>query len=101
MERRSGRDLGLSVRMGVALVLLAILYFPLPIAFVMVVLGLTGSWLLAVGALAAVSIPLCYLPALSERIALAAAHRDPARGRRGAGTAGARRAPGGDGRPSL
>ena len=74
MERRSGRDLGLSVRMGVALVLLAILYFPLPIAFVMVVLGLTGSWLLAVGALAAVSVPLCYLPALSERIALAAAH---------------------------
>jgi heat shock protein HtpX len=59
--------------MGIALLLLALLYFPLPIAFIMVVLGLTGSWLLAVGALAAVVIALCYLPAVSERIALSSA----------------------------
>lgn len=78
MERKSvGRDLGLSVRMGVALMLLGILYLPLPIALLMFVLGWTGSWLLAVGALAAVSIFLCFLPSLSERIALAAAHAEP------------------------
>jgi heat shock protein HtpX len=59
--------------MGIALLLLTLLYFPLPVGFVMVVLGLTGSWLLAVGALAAVAIGLCYLPALSERVALGAA----------------------------
>jgi heat shock protein HtpX len=59
--------------MGIALSLLGLLYFPLPVAFIMVVLGLTGSWLLAIGALAAVGIALCYLPALSERIALASA----------------------------
>jgi heat shock protein HtpX len=59
--------------MGIALSLLALLYFPLPIAFIMLVLGLTGSWVLAVGALAAVGVALCYLPALSERIALASA----------------------------
>jgi heat shock protein HtpX len=78
MERKSiGRDLGLSLRMGVALTLLGILYLPLPIALLMFVLGWTGSWLLAVGALAAVSVFLCFLPSLSERIALAAAHADP------------------------
>ena len=78
MERKSvGRDLGLSVRMGVALIVLGILYLPLPIALLMFVLGWTGSWLLAVGALAAVSIFLCFLPSLSERIALAAAHAEP------------------------
>ena len=78
MERKSiGRDLGLSLRMGVALTLLAILYLPLPIALLMFVLGWTGSWLLAVGALAAVSVFLCFLPSLYERIALAAAHADP------------------------
>jgi heat shock protein HtpX len=59
--------------MGIALLLLALLYFPLPVAFIMVVLGLTGSWLLAIGALAAVVIALCYLPAVSERIALSSA----------------------------
>jgi heat shock protein HtpX len=74
MERRTGRDLGLALRMGAALVLLAFLYFPLPVAFVMVVLGLTHSWLLAVGALAVIGVGVCYLPALSERIALASAN---------------------------
>jgi heat shock protein HtpX len=74
MERRTGRDLGLALRMGAALVLLAFLYFPLPVAFVMVVLGLTHSWLLAVGALAVMGVGVCYLPALSERIALASAN---------------------------
>ena len=60
--------------MGAALVLLAFLYFPLPVAFVMVVLGLTHSWLLSVGALAVIGVGVCYLPALSERIALASAN---------------------------
>jgi heat shock protein HtpX len=73
MERRTGRDLGLALRMGAALLLLAFLYFPLPVAFVMVILGLTHSWLLAVGALAVIGVGVCYLPALSERIALASA----------------------------
>jgi heat shock protein HtpX len=78
MERKSlGRDLGLSLRMAVALTLLGILYLPLPIALVMFVLGWTGSWLLAVGALAGVSVFLCFLPSLSERMALAAAHAEP------------------------
>jgi heat shock protein HtpX len=74
MERRTGRDLGLALRMGAALVLLAFLYFPLPVACVMVVLGLTHSWLLAAGTLAVVGLGVCYLPALSERIALSSAN---------------------------
>lgn len=67
----------MSLRMGVALTLLGVLYLPLPIALVMFTLGWTGSWLLAVGALAAVSVFLCFLPSLCERIALAAAHAEP------------------------
>ena len=74
MERRSlGRDLGLSLRMGVALVLLAVLYLPLPTGLVLFVRGWSGSWLIAVGVMAALVVFLGYLPALSERIALAAA----------------------------
>lgn len=74
MERRSlGRDLGLSVRMGIALVLLAVLYVPLPSLLLLIVRGWTGSWALALGALAALALFLCYLPSLSERIALASA----------------------------
>jgi heat shock protein HtpX len=73
MERRSlGRDLGLSLRMGVAVTLLAVLYTPLPIGLVLFVRGWSGSWLLAGGAIAAVAVFVLYLPALSERIALAA-----------------------------
>jgi hypothetical protein len=74
MERRPGRDLGLSMRLAVALVLLSILYLPLPIWLVVTVAGMSGSWLLGLGALAAVIAFVCYLPTLSERIALAAAH---------------------------
>jgi heat shock protein HtpX len=59
--------------MGVALVLLAILYTPLPIGLLLFVRGWTGSWLLAIGALAGLVVFVCFLPALSERIALAAA----------------------------
>ena len=74
MERRAlGRDLGLSIRMGVALVLLAILYLPLPIGLVLLVQGWSGSWLLAGAAMAALVGFICYLPSLSERIALASA----------------------------
>jgi heat shock protein HtpX len=81
MERKSlGRDLGLSLRMGAALLLLGILYLPLPIALVMFVLGWTGSWLLAVGALAGMSVFLCFLPSLSERIALASVQAEPVAG---------------------
>jgi heat shock protein HtpX len=71
MERRPGRDFGLSMRMAVALLCLALLYMPLPVAIVMFVLGWTGSWLLAIGALAALFAFLLYLPSLSERVALA------------------------------
>jgi heat shock protein HtpX len=73
MERRTGRDFGLSMRMAAALLCLAVLYLPLPVAVVMFVLGWTGSWFLAVGAIAAVFAFLCYLPSLSEHIALASA----------------------------
>lgn len=74
MERRTlGRDRGLALRMAGALVLLAIFYFPLPVALVMTVVGITGSWFLGVGAVAGVVAFVCYLPSLSERIALASA----------------------------
>ncbi len=74
MERRTlGRDRGLAVRMAAALVLLAILYFPLPVALVMTVVGVSGSWFLGVGAVAGVVAFVCYLPSLSEGIALASA----------------------------
>jgi heat shock protein HtpX len=74
MERKPlGRDLGLSLRMGVALTLLAILYLPLPIALVLFVRGWTGSWPLALAATAALAAFLCYLPSLCERLALASA----------------------------
>jgi heat shock protein HtpX len=59
--------------MAAALLGLAILYLPLPVATVMFVLGWTGSWFLGVGAIAAIFGFLCHLPGLSERIALASA----------------------------
>src|SRR5215217_6751807 len=74
MERRAGRDFALSMRMAAALLGLAILYLPLPVATVMFVLGWTGSWFLGVGAIAATFGFLYYLPGLSERIALASAN---------------------------
>ena len=73
MESRNGRDFGLSVRMGIALAGLSVLYLPLPIALAMFVRGWGGSWLLAVAVILGVFVFLCYLPALSERIALASA----------------------------
>jgi heat shock protein HtpX len=73
MERRAGRDFGLSMRMAAALLCLAVLYLPLPVAIVMFVLGWTGSWHLAIGSIAALSVFLLYLPSLSERVALASA----------------------------
>jgi heat shock protein HtpX len=73
MERRNGRDLALSVRMGVALVLLGLLYLPLPIWLVLMTAGVTGSWPLAIGTLAGAIVFVCYLPSLSERVALASA----------------------------
>jgi heat shock protein HtpX len=78
MERRPlGRDLGLSVRMGIALLGLGLLYLPLPIALVLFARGSGGSWLPAVAALAGAVAFLSYLPTLSERIALAAAGAQP------------------------
>jgi heat shock protein HtpX len=74
MERKAvGRDLGLSVRMGIALLGLGLLYLPLPIALVLFVRGSDGSWLSALAVLAVAFGFLLYLPSLSERIALAAA----------------------------
>jgi heat shock protein HtpX len=74
MERKVvGRDLGLSVRMGIALLGLGLLYLPLPIALVLFAQGLGGSWPPAFLALAGAVGFLLYLPTLSERIALAAA----------------------------
>jgi heat shock protein HtpX len=74
MERKAvGRDLGLSVRMAVALFGLALLYLPLPIALVLFARGSGGSWLPALLALAGACAFLLSLPRLSERIALAAA----------------------------
>lgn len=72
-----GRDLGLSVRMGIALVGLGLLYLPLPIALVLFVRGLGGSWLPAFLALGGAAGFLLYLPTLSERITLAAAGARP------------------------
>ena len=57
--------------MAAALLCLAVLYLPLPVAVVMFVLGWTGSWLLAVAAMAALFAFLLFLPSLSERVALA------------------------------
>lgn len=68
-----GRDLGLSVRMAVALFGLALLYLPLPIILVLFARGSGESWLPAFAALAGACAFLLYLPRLSERIALAAA----------------------------
>jgi heat shock protein HtpX len=59
--------------MAAALVLLAVFYFPIPVALVMTVVGVTGSWFLGVGAVAGLVAFVCYLPSLSERIALASA----------------------------
>jgi heat shock protein HtpX len=73
MERRTGRDFGLALRLGIALLGLGVLYLPLPIAFVMFVLGFTTSWILAIAALAVVVVLLCFLPGVSERIALSSA----------------------------
>ncbi|HEY3105739.1 MAG TPA: M48 family metalloprotease [Gaiellaceae bacterium] len=73
MERRTGRDLGLNVRMTAALILLAVLYLPLPIGIVLFGRGWTGSWLLSIGSLAALFVFVCFLPAISERITLASA----------------------------
>lgn len=60
--------------MAAALLCLGALYLPLPVAIVIFVLGWTGSWFLAVGAIAALIAFLLYLPSLSERVALASTH---------------------------
>jgi heat shock protein HtpX len=73
MERRTGRDLGLCLRMGAALVLLGFLYLPLPTWLVLMAASLTGSWTAAFGSLGAVCAFVWRLPPLSERIALSAA----------------------------
>jgi heat shock protein HtpX len=59
--------------MSVAIVLLAILYTPLPIGLVLFVRGWTGSWLLGIAGLAALVVFVCFLPSICERIALATA----------------------------
>jgi heat shock protein HtpX len=59
--------------MATALVLLAVLYLPIPGPIVLFVRGWSGSWLLAIGAVAGLVAFLVFLPTLSERLALAAA----------------------------
>jgi heat shock protein HtpX len=70
MERRYGRDLGLSVRMGVALVLLGLFYLPFLLAIALIGYFATSSVTagLAVAALALAALP--FTPGLSERLVL-------------------------------
>lgn len=73
MERRYGRDFGLSLRMAVCLGLLALLYLPMLAWTVLFAYGWTSS--VAAGALAAIAALalLAAVPFLSERLALATA----------------------------
>lgn len=77
MERRYGRDVGLSLRMGLAMVLLALFYLPALAWLVLFVYGVTSSR--AAGALAACGAfgLLAALPFLSEKIALSTAGATP------------------------
>jgi heat shock protein HtpX len=76
MERKAlGRDLGLSVRMGIALVLLAALYFPILLwlaGFAYFIWGAAVAVLVVLGAIAL----LAASPYLSERLALSLARVD-------------------------
>jgi heat shock protein HtpX len=76
MERRPlGRDVGLSVRMGIALVLLAALYFPFFLWFVGIayfIWGAVAAVLVAIGATALVAAS----PYICERLALSLARAD-------------------------
>jgi heat shock protein HtpX len=79
VERRYGRDVGLSVRMAACLALLAVLYLPALGWIVLFAYGWTASP--AAGALAAIGALglLAAVPFLSERVALGAAGARPIR----------------------
>src|SRR5919109_725367 len=73
MERRYGRDLGLSVRMGIALVLLGLFYLPFLLAIALIGFFASSSVTvgLALAALALAALP--FTPGLSERLVLRSA----------------------------
>jgi heat shock protein HtpX len=71
MERRSGRDFGLSLRMGAALVLLGFFYLPFLIWIALVGYFATSSATLGIAAAALALAALPFTPALSERLVLA------------------------------
>ena len=79
MERRYGRDLGLSLRMAACLTLLAVLYLPALGWIVLFAYGWTASP--AAGVIAAIGALglLAAVPFLSERVALGAAGARPIR----------------------
>jgi len=71
MERRYGRDLGLSVRIGAALVLLGFFYLPFLIWIALIGYFATSSVTLGIAAAALALAALPFTPALSERLVLA------------------------------
>jgi heat shock protein HtpX len=71
MERRYGRDLGLSLRMGAALVLLGLFYLPFLIWIALLGYFATSSVTLGLFAAAFALAALPFTPALSERLVLA------------------------------
>jgi heat shock protein HtpX len=73
VERRYGRDLGLSLRMAAAMVLLAALYLPALLWLGSFAYGFTSSPVAGALAAAAALIFLAAVPVLSERLALTSA----------------------------
>src|ERR671910_1532524 len=71
MQRRHGRDVGLSVRMGAALVLLGFFYLPFLISIALIGYFATSSVSLGIAAAALALAALPFTPALSERLVLA------------------------------
>jgi heat shock protein HtpX len=71
MERRYGRDFGLSFRMGAALVLLGFFYLPFLICIALVGYFATSSATLGIAAAALALATLPFTPVLSERLVLA------------------------------
>jgi heat shock protein HtpX len=71
MQRRYGRDFGLSLRMGAALVLLGFFYLPFLIWIALIGYFATSSATLGIAAAALALATLPFTPALSERLVLA------------------------------
>jgi heat shock protein HtpX len=71
MKRRYGRDFGLSLRMGAALILLGFFYLPFLIWIALIGYFATSSVTLGIAAAALALATLPFTPALSERLVLA------------------------------